>query len=232
MIRAVLFDVGGPLDLETAFEAAIDADIRAGLAREGYPVGDDAWNAANQNAVKTFAPSLYRAVIWQLTEGDEQASDRIYAWMEGRAHERDLFELRPGIAEVLEALKLRDLKLGLAANQPLAALDRLARAGVGHYFENKGISAVYGYRKPDARLFLSACTDLGVTPAECIMIGDRIDNDVVPAKLLGMRTVLLRTGRHAAQQPRSWDERPDFEVHDASGILTAIEALLAKAPAS
>lgn len=32
MIRAVIFDVGGPLDVEVAFEAAIDAGIRAGLA--------------------------------------------------------------------------------------------------------------------------------------------------------------------------------------------------------
>jgi hypothetical protein len=38
MIRAVLFDMGGPLDLEEAFEAAIDADIRAGLAREGFQI--------------------------------------------------------------------------------------------------------------------------------------------------------------------------------------------------
>ena len=63
-------------------------------------------------------------------------------------------------------------------------------------------------------------------PAECIMVGDRIDNDVVPAKLLGMRTVLIRTGRHREQQPRSWDEIPDFEVEDVTGILRAVEMLL------
>jgi ribonucleotide monophosphatase NagD (HAD superfamily) len=58
------------------------------------------------------------------------------------------------------------------------------------------------------------------------MVGDRIDNDVVPAKLLGMRTVLIRTGRHREHQPRSWDEIPDFEVEDAIGILRAVEKLL------
>ena len=30
------------------------------------------------------------------------------------------------------------------------------------------------------------------------MVGDRIDNDIAPAITLGMRTVLFRTGRHAA----------------------------------
>jgi ribonucleotide monophosphatase NagD (HAD superfamily) len=58
------------------------------------------------------------------------------------------------------------------------------------------------------------------------MVGDRIDYDVVPAKLLGMRTVLLRTGRHRDQQPRSWDEMPDAEVQDAPGILRAVLSLL------
>jgi hypothetical protein len=43
--------------------------------------------------------------------------------------------------------------------------------------------------------------------------------------LMGMRTVLLRTGRHRDQKPRSWDERPDAEVEDAEGILKAVVAV-------
>ena len=226
MIRAVIFDVGGPLDLETAFEAAIDAYLRDGLSREGFPVTDAEWDAAHQWTVDVYAPSVYRAILWRLTRGNPEASRRIYDWMEDRAHHRDLFELRPGIPSILEALKQRGLILGLCANQPVVAIERLARAGIGHYFQNDGISGVHGYRKPDIRLFLRVCEDLRVDPTECIRVGDRIDNDVVPAKLLGMRTVLIRTGRHIAQQPRSWDEAPDFEVKDAPGILVAIERLL------
>ena len=226
MIRAVLFDVGGPLDLETAHEAAIDTDIRAARQREGFAVDEAAWHAANAFAVSSFAPSVYKAVIWRLTGGDPAASERAYAWVEERGHSRDLFELRSGIPDILEALTQRGLKLGLAANQPLTTLERLARHGIGHYFENQGISAIYGFRKPDVRLFLRACEDLGVAPEECVMVGDRIDNDIVPAKLLGMRTVRIRSGRHASQEPRSWDEAPDAEAADAAGILAAIEAIL------
>jgi len=176
--------------------------------------------------IMTSASSVYRSVIWTLTGGEIDVSRRIYEWIEGRAHLRDLFELRPGIVEVLEALKERGLKLGLCANQPAVVLERLERQGIGHYFSNNGISGVLGLRKPDVRLFVRVCQDLGVGPSECIMVGDRIDNDIVPAKLLGMRTVLIRTGRHREQQPRSWDEIPDFEVEDAPGILRAVEKLL------
>ena len=53
------------------------------------------------------------------------------------------------------------------------------------------------------------------------MVGDRIDNDIAPATTLGMRTVLFRTGRHAAQQPRSTDAGARFCPGD--GHLMLIE---------
>jgi HAD superfamily hydrolase (TIGR01662 family) len=221
VIRAVIFDIGGALDLEYAFEAAIDEDIRAELQHAGIDVSDEAWLAAELRAIESFAPNLYRSVVWSLTEGADLTAKSIYAHVEERGHERDLFELRPGIDATLRALKARGLKLGLAANQPMRAIVQLEQHGIGHYFLNQGISAVYGFRKPDPRLFLRACEDLGVEPSECIMVGDRIDNDIVPAKLLGMRTIRIRTGRHRDQQPRSWDEQPDREVDDAEGILRA-----------
>lgn len=226
MIRAVIFDIGGPIDLETAFEAAMDNDIKAGLEQAGFSVTDEAWLAAERHAVDVFAPDFYRSLIWTITGGDELASKRIYAWVHEQGHKRDLFELRPGIDDVLRAVRARGLKLGLAANQPLRAIASLEQHGVGHHFVNQGISGVYGFRKPDVRLFLRTCEDLEVAPTEGIMVGDRIDNDVAPAKLLGMRTIRIRTGRHCNQQPRSWDELPDREVDDAKGILKAIIELV------
>ena len=49
------------------------------------------------------------------------------------------------------------------------------------------------------------------------MVGDRIDNDIAPARVLGIHAVLFRTGRHRAQEPRTWEEIPDAEVHDVAG---------------
>jgi putative hydrolase of the HAD superfamily len=229
MIRAVIFDIGGPIDLETQFEAAIDADIRAGLEREGITVSDEAYAAAEQRAVEVCAPSIYRSILWQFTRPDGALCRRVDDWLEERAAKRSFFELRPGISDVLESIHSQELKIGLAANQPLSVLQHLDEHGIGRYFENEGISGRHGFRKPDVRVFLQARTDLGVQAGECIMVGDRMDNDIVPAKLLGMRTVRVRTGRHRAQEPRSWDEIPDVEVEDAAGIGKAIELLLAEA---
>jgi HAD superfamily hydrolase (TIGR01549 family) len=226
LIRAVIFDIGGPIDLETQFEAAIDDDIKSGLRGEGFAINDASFREAEKWAVEHYAPSLYRAVIWRLTLGDESKAIRIYNSIETAAAKRDLFELRPGIPSVLETLSEYGLRLGLAANQPRRAIDHLETAGIGHYFKNQGISGVYGVRKPDVRLFLRACEDLQVEPSDCVMVGDRVDNDIVPANLLGMRTTLFRTGRHREQQPRSWDERPDAEVSHVDELLPAILALV------
>jgi HAD superfamily hydrolase (TIGR01509 family) len=128
---------------------------------------------------------------------------------------------------MLQRLHARGLRLGLAANQPARVIAELDRYGIGQYFAHREVSGHHGYRKPDVRLFLRALDDLGVTPEEAVMVGDRIDNDIVPARLLGMRTVLIRTGRHAAQQPRSAEEVPDVEVADVAGMESAILRLAA-----
>ena len=226
-IRAVLFDVGGPLNTEQTLERLVDEAIRAGLAAEGRSVSDAAYTDAARRAVESFAPNAYQAIIWRLAGPDVAACARIYQTVVTRLRAEDTFELRAGITELLERLHGRGLRLGLAANQPPAVLAALDAAGIGRYFHFRDVSGVHGLRKPDVRLFLHAAAALGVEPSACIMVGDRIDNDIAPARLLGMRTVLFRTGRHMAQQPRSWEELPDVEVHDVAGLEAAILRLLA-----
>ncbi len=225
-IRAVLFDVGGPLNTEVEHERLIDEDLRSGLEAASISVSDEDYARAWRAAIDSFAPNAYRSVIWTLAAGDRKLAISVYQRMEERSHERTNFELRSGVAEMLQALSDRGLRLGLAANQPAKVIDRLRECGVADYFGYQGVSGSHGYRKPDVRLFLHACEQLDVLPEECVMVGDRIDNDVAPARLLGMRTVRLRTGRHASQLPRSWDEIPDAEANDCASVLAAIVALL------
>lgn len=224
--RAVLFDVGGPINTEVEHERLIDADIVAALAAEGVAVAPGAYAEAVAWAVDSFAPDAYAAIITQLVDRDLGLAERAYAAMHRRAEGRTSFQLRDGIAGVIEWLHAGGLLLGLAANQPAATLAVLDELGIGRYFSHRQVFGTHGFRKPGVRLFLSACDDLGVAPEQCIMIGDRVDNDVAPARLLGMTTVLFRTGRHTAQQPRSWEEAPHAEVGDVPGLRAALEQLL------
>lgn len=220
-IRAVLFDVGGPLDTEVQAEALIDAQIRAGLEAAGITVTDEAFREANDHAVASFAPDAYSAIIWRLCGGNERIAREVRMFSSlGR-----VFELREGMADLLRDLHAAGLKFGLAANQPLRVIAQLDDFGIGHLFDHREVSGHHGYRKPDVRLFLRACEDLGVEPAECVMVGDRVDNDIFPARVLGMKTVLFRVGRHINQQPRSVEELPHFEARTVPELRTALTHL-------
>ena len=226
MIRAVLFDVGGPLNTEETHERLFDEHIRAELAGAGFAVTDAAYADAARWAVDSFAANTYQAIIWRLTGQQAGVAEQVYRAV--AQHPRAGFEVRAGMPELLAELHTRGLLLGVVANQPPHVVETLEAIGIKRYFTSLGISEIEGLRKPDPRLFLAVCHALAVPPAECIMVGDRIDNDIAPARQLGMRTVLLRSGRHQAQQPRSWLEVPDVEVRDAAGVRAAILALLAR----
>ena len=62
----------------------------------------------------------------------------------------------------------------------------------------------------------------GYAASEAVMIGDRLDNDIRPARLLGWRTVRVLQGPGRFQSPRdSWDE-PDLTVANMMLIPPAL----------
>jgi len=232
MFRAVLFDVGGPIDTEVRFEQLVDRDIRAAFAAEGVAPSDATYAAANAHAIATFAPDAYSAITWTLAGGDGALAARVMARFRNpeagarRQDERGGIEIRPGIVELLRWLHGEGLLLGLAANQPARVVAELDALGCGALFHHREVTGHHRLRKPDVRLFLRACDDLGVPPAKTIMVGDRIDNDIAPARWLGMAAIRLRTGRHANQQPRAHDEVPHADVDTVPALRDALARLL------
>jgi HAD superfamily hydrolase (TIGR01549 family) len=223
--RAVLFDVGGPLDLEFAHEIAMDGAIASACGLEGIRVDQAAIDEASQRAVEAFAADAYLHMIESLCGGDPRTVDRVRQRVRAMVGNLEVFQLRPGIGDLLRKLRKPGVALGIVANQPESMFERLERAGIGDLFAYRGLSGASGVRKPDPRAFTSAAAALGVAPAECIMVGDRIDNDIIPAKALGMATILFRTGRHRRQRPRSAAETPDAIVTDVMELEAAIVAL-------
>ena len=50
------------------------------------------------------------------------------------------------------------------------------------------------------------------------MVGDRLDNDIRPAKKLGMKTVWIRQGFAIYQNPQRAEEQPDYIVDNLSEL--------------
>ena len=115
--------------------------------------------------------------------------------------------------------------LGVIANQPLGTADRLARYGLLPYLQVVASSAEEGVCKPDPALFQIALERAGCPPERALMAGDRLDNDIAPAKRLGMMTLWIRQGFWKHAVPKNSEETPDYTAPDLSG---AVELLLGK----
>ncbi|HEX2889750.1 HAD family hydrolase [Vineibacter terrae] len=224
-ITTLLFDVGGPLDTEVAFERAIDLRLPEAVRRQGVDVTPESYAAACAWAVDSFAPNLYQAVVWRLCDGDVFAAHRAWALLAEEMGRIEFGEPRDGMIELLAALRAAGFSLGIVANQPLTLSAKLERLGMAGLFDSADGSAALGLSKPDPRLFLAVCARLGAAPADCLMVGDRIDNDIAPARLLGMRTIRFRCGRHVDQAPRTWSELPDADVATVDALAAAIDRL-------
>ncbi|WP_234003884.1 MULTISPECIES: HAD family hydrolase [unclassified Nocardiopsis] len=129
--------------------------------------------------------------------------------------ERDLY---PDVRPAFKAMNEAGLSLVIAGNQPPEAGPALDAMGLG--VDGIGISDVWGTQKPEPEFFdrvleLADRVRPGVTAGEILYVGDRVDNDVLPARRAGMRTALLRRGiygyRHAATPDA---ERADVVVDD------------------
>ena len=62
-MRAVLFDAGGPIDVEAEPERLIDLRIRQALAAAGFDVDGTRYAQAARWAVEAFAPDTYAAIL-------------------------------------------------------------------------------------------------------------------------------------------------------------------------
>jgi putative hydrolase of the HAD superfamily len=67
-------------------------------------------------------------------------------------------------------------------------------------------SRAHGYVKPHPTIFLAALQQLGVEPAEAVMVGDSLEEDVEGARALGLRAILMdRQDRHPEIEERLTD---------------------------
>ncbi len=104
-------------------------------------------------------------------------------------------------------------KLGIIANQISGTQERLDNWGIGKYFDVVMASAEAGCAKPDPKIFTMALDKAGCEAADAFMVGDRLDNDIIPAKKLGMKTVWVRQAYAIYQSINDESKRPDHVVY-------------------
>ena len=127
----------------------------------------------------------------------------------------------PEAENVLRGLSKR-YKIGIIANQELGTEQRLEKIGLHKYIDLIIASAEEGVAKPDLRIFQIALDRANCKPEEAVMVGDRLDNDIIPANKIGMITMWIKQGFGAFSEPNKAIEQPDYTINNLNELLNLL----------
>jgi HAD superfamily hydrolase (TIGR01549 family) len=126
-------------------------------------------------------------------------------------------DLYPDALECLRALAADGYRLGVAANQPTATAAVIEALGI--QLDLVAMSADWGLHKPDPAFFERIASELELPAAAIAYVGDRVDNDVRPARAAGMTAVFLRRG------PWGWIQAGDEAPPEADLVISSLAEL-------
>lgn len=190
-LRWIFFDIGETIVDETRLWSswadwlgvprfAFMATLGGYIAR-----GEDHWRA-----LEHFRPGIDRRAARTLRAAAGRADDEILP-----------VDLYPDARPCLATLRTLGYRLGIVGNQPERA--RVALAAMDLPADLIATSATWGVEKPSPAFFARLVAEAAVPAAQIAYVGDRVDNDVAPAKAAGLYTVFLIRGPWAALQRNS-----------------------------
>jgi putative hydrolase of the HAD superfamily len=207
-LKAVLFDVDFTL-ARPGPELGPDGYVRAG-ERHGLRLDPTRYEAARDAALVDLRrhPELeHDDEIWfrfteRIVRGMGGDADSAYecAVEITRGWERhENFDLYDDVTATLDGIREAGLGIGLVSNSARDVVEFARHHGLE---VDAGISSFHhGHTKPHASIFRAVLDLLGVEPAEAVMVGDTIADDIEGALAIGMRAILLDRE----------DRRPEFE---------------------
>jgi putative hydrolase of the HAD superfamily len=204
-VEAVFFDVGG-----TLVHSRLDSlgRLREALRLIGYDLTRQRVAKANDLARQAVSRLRRRhAARLDAVKASRMWLDHVAAALgldlEGEDLERQLaqavrqIELRaaetvdadaPGL---LEGLRRRGFRLGVISNWSADLGEYLRLRGLAGHFDAIVASEAVGSAKPHREIFLRALTALNTAPRRALHVGDDYWTDVVGARALGIRAVLI-----------------------------------------
>jgi putative hydrolase of the HAD superfamily len=201
--RAVFFDVDFTLiHPGPTFQGA---GYRYFCAQYGVTVDAEAFERAVaeasvllQEPAEIYDPELFIRYTSRIIEGMggsgpgvDAASRDIYSEWAACHH----FALYDDVPDVLRRIHGAGLQIGLISNT------QRCLASFQSHFALEGLFAValssyeHGFMKPHPSIFHAALEKVGATPAQAVMVGDSLVHDILGARSIGMRGVLVARAR-------------------------------------
>jgi FMN phosphatase YigB (HAD superfamily) len=228
VINAILLDLGGPIFNEDAEYARWTEILLSELGKHGTHVDGEDFQKILAEELKRCDPNPWLSTLWRFVRPDLAKFQRILEVF--RAQSQAFQGSLPGVKIRPEAFVAipqlaEGYVLALAANQPPRALVLLKEAGLLRYFCWREVSDTMGVAKPSSLFFRMILDGIGVKPEKAVMVGDRLDHDIFPAKLLGMRTVRVLVGPYRHQTPPTPGHAPHLSILSVSDLVGVLKTL-------
>lgn len=181
VIKAVVFDVG---------ETLIDESRSYGAWADWLGVPRHTFSSVLGAVIARGLD--HRQVFQCLRPGFDLDAERRRRADAGQPDTFGEADLYPDARPCLQALREMGLWVGIAGNQPAQAGQVLRSLSLPA--DMIGTSEDWGASKPDPAFFREVAAAAPCAPGEIAYVGDRLDNDLKPAKAAGMRTAFIRRG--------------------------------------
>lgn len=191
-IRAVVFDVG---------EVIIDETTEYGTWADWLGVPRHTFSAVFGAIIAQGRD--YREAFEDLSPGFDLDVERRRRIEAGRGEYFDARDVYSDVRPCLTKLRMRGYWTALAGNQTTRAGRCLRELHLP--VDLIATSDEWGVEKPSPEFFGMLISTAGVEASEIMYVGDRLDNDILPARQAGLVTTLIRRGPWGRIQATSDD---------------------------
>ncbi len=188
MAKAIFFDCWG-----TLIEQGVHSPLKQVKELLGITIPFSYYVVRMERAMMTRSFSTLREAFlavakeFNLQPSEETLNELIGMWNKSWM----LAQPYPEVEEVLRELQ-KSYVLVLVSNTDNFGVEKvLEKFGLRNYFAETFFSYQLGNLKTDKRFFYQIFDRLGLAPEDCVIVGDSMQSDIVPAKQLGMMAVLI-----------------------------------------
>lgn len=119
-------------------------------------------------------------------------------------------EIFPGVKELIQQLRKKKLKIGLASSSKNAPRV-IELLGIGPEFDTLVDGTMITHTKPDPEIFLLAAHKLGIDPADCVVFEDA-EAGVEAALAAGMKCVGVGSPEQLGKASKIVSRTGDFKI--------------------
>ncbi len=221
MIKAIFFDIDDTLFPSTEFaESARRNAIRAMISM-GIHKGENELYSMLIGIIKNKGSNYPNHFDLLCKELGEKRPARFIAAAIGAYHNtKTAIQPYPEVQKTLLSLRESGLKLYIASNgEAIKQWDKLIRLQLAIYFEDVFVSEEFGEEK-NQPFFKKALKRISCKPEDALMVGDREDADIAPAKTIGMKTIRVLSGKF-----KSIPSIADFQINRISEIPAILKSI-------